>query len=90
MPTLVCTPNLARHFDTKPLTCQDAHTVAECLAELFARTPQAKGYLLEDDGSVRKHVVIFVNGKPITDRLAQSDPVQPADSIQVFQALSGG
>jgi molybdopterin converting factor small subunit len=33
---------------------------------------------------------VFLNDTLITDRVALSDPVTDADTVAVFQALSGG
>ena len=62
----------------------------EALAAVFAARPALRGYVLDDQGSVRRHVAIYVNGRQLADRAALSDPVGPSDEIHVFQALSGG
>jgi sulfur carrier protein ThiS len=49
-----------------------------------------RGYVLDDQGALRRHVAVYVNGRPIADRIGLSDPVGPDDEIHVFQALSGG
>jgi len=65
-------------------------TVGEALAEVFARTPSARGYILDDQGGVRKHVSVFVDGVQIRDRQKQSDSVTTDSEIWIRQALSGG
>lgn len=89
MPRIRFTPNLHRHTP-----CEDAETggdtVAAALDEYFARRPGVRGYLLDDQGAVRHHMVIFVNGEPLRDRAALSDEVAADAEIFVFQALSGG
>ena len=60
------------------------------LENVFATNPRLRDYLLDDQGAVRKHVVIYVNDHPITDRAGQSDALADQDQIFVFQALSGG
>ena len=65
-------------------------TVREALLHVFAASPNLRSYVLDDAGAVRKHVTIFLDGAPITDREAQSDPVRPASEIFLLQALSGG
>jgi sulfur carrier protein ThiS len=49
-----------------------------------------RGYVLDDQGAVRRHVAVYVNGTAIRDRAKLSDPVVPKDEIYVFQALTGG
>ena len=89
MPTVSFTSALQR-FLPAPSTRVDGATVAEALAAVFAARPPLRGYVLDDQGAVRRHVVIFVNGQAIGDRVRLSDPVGPNDEVYVFQALTGG
>ena len=83
------TPNLQRHIDCPPREV-DAATVSEALAVVFAENPKLRGYVLDDQGEVRKHVAIFINGSLIADRSRMSDVVPSGGEIFVMQALSGG
>ncbi len=65
-------------------------TVREVLQNAFAAAPVLRGYILDDQGAVRKHVTVFLDGGPLTDRKTQSDPVKPDSEIFLLQALSGG
>jgi len=44
----------------------------------------------DDQGALRRHVAVYVNGRLVDDRVGLTDPVGPHDEIYVFQALSGG
>ena len=89
MPTVEFTSNLARQTTTR--SCQvDGSTVAEALRAVFARLPALRGYVLDDQGAVRTHVVVFVDGVTVRDRMQLSDAVRPDSEIFVMQALSGG
>jgi len=57
---------------------------------VFASRPALRGYVLNDQGALRRHVAIYVNGRLVNDRIGLTDPVGPRDEIYVFQALSGG
>jgi len=46
--------------------------------------------VLDDQGGLRRHVAVYVNGRLVNDRTGLTDPVGPRDEIYVFQALSGG
>lgn len=83
------TSHLVRH---RPLPKADASggTVAEVLAVVFAGDDLLRGYVLDDQGRVRKHVNIYLDGALINDRVRLSDPVAPHSEIYVLQALSGG
>jgi hypothetical protein len=87
MPRITFTGNLRSHIDAPPAEVR-AGTVREALEQVFARNPRLRSYVLDDQGGVRRHVVIFVGGEPIRDRAAQSDAA--TGEIAVMQALSGG
>ena len=89
MPVVALTAALGR-FLPAPSVRVGGATVAAALDALFADSPGLRGYLLDDQGALRRHVAIYVNGAPVADRARLSDPVQPADEIHVFQALTGG
>jgi molybdopterin synthase sulfur carrier subunit len=57
---------------------------------VFAERPALRGYVLDDQGAVRRHVAIYVGGDPVRDRTGLSDPVGVAAEIYVLQALTGG
>ena len=56
----------------------------------FDAHPAARTYVLDERGSVRKHVAVFVNETLVVDRDQLSDPIAADDRVTVFQALSGG
>lgn len=89
MTTVSFTPNLRRHVDA-PRAPVSGATVGEALDGYFRDHPGVRGYVLDDQGAVRQHVVVFVNGTPVSDRATLSDPIGDNDEIFVFQALSGG
>jgi molybdopterin converting factor small subunit len=89
MTTLSFTPNLRRHVET-PGALADGATVRQVLERYFEANPVIRGYVLDDQGALRKHVAIFVNQELIRDRSGLSDPVRDGDDIFVVQALSGG
>jgi sulfur-carrier protein len=80
---------LQRHVPCPPLSVE-ARTVGEALELAFAREPRLRGYLLDDQGALRKHMAMFLDGAPIADRKGFADPVTPGSEIMVLQALSGG
>jgi sulfur-carrier protein len=83
------TSNLRRHVDC-PTLISDGATAREVLNHVFASNVRLKTYVLDDQGHVRKHMRILVDGLAIRDLEKQSDPVQPHSEVWVMQALSGG
>jgi len=89
MPLVRFTVNLQRHT-LCPLCKVGGNTVAEALRTVFADYPQLQGYIVDEHGSLRRHMTIFVDSQQISDRQGLSDPVQETSEIFVAQALSGG
>jgi len=89
IPTITFTSALQR-FLPAPTERVGGATVAEALAAVFAIHRALRGYVLDDQGALRRHVAVYVNGDPVRDRETLADPVGPRDEICVFQALSGG
>jgi len=89
MPRVVFTENLQRHVACPPVEVSGA-TLREVLDAAFASSPKARGYVLDEQGVVRKHMMLFINGEPIADRITLSDPVPAGAEVYVMQALSGG
>lgn len=89
MPQVHFTRNLASQ--TEAPSCEvPGKTVSEALCAVFAQHPKLRGYIVDDQGSLRTHVVVFVDGNAMTDRSRLSDTVRPDSEIFVMQALSGG
>ena len=57
---------------------------------VIAQNPQARGYVLDDQAALRKHMAIFVDGQIIRDRARLTDAASETSRIYVIQALSGG
>jgi molybdopterin synthase sulfur carrier subunit len=89
LPTISFTSALRRFLEA-PSARVTGDTVGEALGAVFARQPALRGYVLDDQGALRRHVAIYVNGQPVADRTGLSDPVGAEDEIYVFQALTGG
>ena len=81
--------SIARHVEAPSINVSGA-TLAEVFAQVFRKYPQLKGYVLDDQGVVRKHITVFINDRTIRDRQGLSDAVCRDDKVHVFQALSGG
>jgi len=89
MATLEFTANIQRHVAC-PRREVAGNTVRAVLDAAFADNPSARTYVLDDQGALRKHINIFVDGVLIRDRIGLTDPVAPDAAVHVFQALSGG
>jgi sulfur-carrier protein len=83
------TSNLRRHVDNASVACS-ANTVRGVLEQAFLKNERLRDYVLDDQGALRKHMRILVNGRAVQDLVLQSDRVLPDDEVWVMQALSGG
>jgi molybdopterin converting factor small subunit len=89
MARVVFTPNIQRHVAC-PETEAPGATVRAVLDAVFLSNPQARGYVLDDQKALRRHMTIFIDGVLIRDRVGLSDAVGEGSTVYVFQALSGG
>ena len=85
MPRVLFTSNLQRYVAV-PESEVGGTSVAEALTAVFAAQPQVRDYVLDEQGHVRKHIHIYVDGH----RRTLADPVNADSEICVLQALSGG
>jgi molybdopterin synthase sulfur carrier subunit len=89
MPIVTFAPALTRHV---PCAAQqvDAATLRAALDAAFRAAPALRGYVLDEQGAVRKHVAVFVNGEMVPRAAAVARELAPADQVMVIQALTGG
>ncbi len=67
-----------------------ASTVGEALTHAFTDNQRLRSYVLDEQGKLRRHMTVFVDGQLIADRVGLSDPITEATEVYVMQALSGG
>jgi len=92
MPTVEMTRHLYRYFpalENKTITVS-AGSVAEVLREGDALAPGFIDYVLDERGSLRRHVILSVGDTVVLDRKTLSDRVPEDGTVYIFQALSGG
>jgi molybdopterin synthase sulfur carrier subunit len=89
MPQVRFTQAIQRHVAC-PSRQVPGKTLREVLDGYFATNTAARGYVVDDQGALRKHMAIFIDGQPIHDRSTLSDSVGEQGTVDVVQALSGG
>jgi sulfur carrier protein ThiS len=89
MATVRFTQNIQRHVAC-PTRDVEGSTAREVLDNYFRDNERARGYVLDETGAVRRHMVVFVDGDLIHDRETLTDGVNSDSVIDVIQALSGG
>jgi len=89
VPRIAFTSNLERHVAC-PAAVVAGATVREVLDAYFADHPRVRGYVLDEQGALRRHVVVFIGEEQARDRKALTDAVPATADVYVMQALSGG
>lgn len=89
MVTVTFTTALQRHVPALPQKVEPGN-LREVMARVFESLPLLRSYVMDDQGAVRKHVAIFINGATINDRRGLTDLVPDGSEVYVMQALSGG
>ncbi len=89
MATVRFTQNIQRHVSC-PTREAAGTTLREVLDNYFRDNDRARGYVLDERGTMRQHMVAFIDGELVRDRKTLTDPVGPNAVIDVIQALSGG
>ncbi|MFD2270143.1 MoaD/ThiS family protein [Undibacterium arcticum] len=85
-----CFTQQLRRFTDTPQVDTPAATLRPALEAAFAVNPRLRGYVLDEQGHLRPHVAIFIDGLRVRDRVTLDDALRPDSSVHVLQALSGG
>ena len=89
MPVVHFTAHLDGVAPQDPVVVTGA-TVADALEQVWPDHPKLKGYVLDDQDRLRKHVAIFINGELERGPDVLNLSVEAETDIHVLQALSGG
>ncbi|MFI5135337.1 MAG: MoaD/ThiS family protein [Chitinophagales bacterium] len=90
MPTVKFTYALKRFFPELKDTPANGKTLTQVLREIESCYPGISSYLLDEQGSLRRHVNIFIDGDIISDRNKLNHTFSENSEICIMQALSGG
>lgn len=89
MATLHFTSHLRAVAPPEPIEA-DGPTLAAVLETAFDAYPRLRGYILDDQGRVRRHVAVFVDGQMLDRADALAAPMTTTSDVHILQALSGG
>ena len=89
MPTVRFTESIQRHVECPTRDVAGA-TLRHVLEGYFRENERARGYVLDEQGRLRQHMAIFIDGRQVRDRRDLSDQVSADGVVDVIQALSGG
>jgi len=86
--------NFTSHLETFFPTLKPQNLMADNLKELMEKLnqlyPGLISYLLEDNGDIRKHVNVFLDGVLIENKSNLDISLKEVSEVFILQALSGG
>jgi len=65
----------------------EGRSLSELLADLDKRYPGLRFRVVDEQGALRPHIRVFVNGAQVRELSLE---LSPGDEVQFIQALSGG
>ncbi len=90
MATIKFTRALKRFYPNLSTLQVEATTVAEVVKSLGESHPGLNDYIVDERGSLRQHVNIFIQNSLISDREHLTDTLDDKDEVYIMRALSGG
>lgn len=86
--------NFTSHLEVFFPTLKTQKVMALTLSELFSKLnklyPGLSSYLLEDNGVIRKHVNVFLDGILVENKNNMNQSLEGVSEVFILQALSGG
>ena len=89
MPSIAFTSHLREIGPVEPVSC-GGETLSDLLAAVDADYPRVKSYVLDDQGRLRKHIAVFVDGTLQQRDIVLGMKLAGQAKVYVMQALSGG
>ena len=68
----------------------NGNTVEQVLDELFSAHPDIKGHLIEDNGSLRNFVNIFIEGEDIRQKGGMNAEIVDGSDVRIIPSIAGG
>ncbi|MGI9474617.1 MAG: MoaD/ThiS family protein [Rubripirellula sp.] len=90
MPHIEFTSQLAQHVECPADQTVNASSLAEAFELVFTQYPDMRSYVMTEEGVLRQHIAVFIDGEMLANRDKLEVPVGEKSEIFVMQALSGG
>ena len=91
MPSELRIPSPLRRFtDGQSKLEVNATSVREILDELFQTYPEIKNHLIEEDGSLRNFVNIFIDGEDVRQKGGLDAEVKDGADVRIIPSIAGG
>jgi molybdopterin converting factor small subunit len=86
MPRVILTGSIRQRAGGLSVVRVGGATVKATIAALEAAHPALRGWVVDEQGSLRRHVKVFLRGAAV----ALDAGVRPDDELHVVAAISGG
>jgi molybdopterin synthase sulfur carrier subunit len=86
MPRVILTGSIRQHAGGLGTVEVDGTTVRDAIRALQQAHPGLRGWVVDEQGALRRHVKVFLRGKAVTLDV----PVSPDEELHVVAAISGG
>jgi molybdopterin converting factor small subunit len=85
-------PTLMRKFvNSQPSVTVEGGTVSDVLSMLVSNYPDLRSHLYDDEGGLRRHIIIVLNGNDIRTLDAGLQAfVDKRDELRILPAMAGG
>lgn len=90
MATVRIPPVLRRHTGERTQVPASGDSLGAALESLFAKYPELRDSMLDDDGSIRRFVNVYVDDEDVRARQGLDTPVSDDSSIIILPAMAGG
>lgn len=90
MPRIEFTSQLAQHVECPAIQEVEAATLQDAFEQMFQEHPRLRDYVMDQEGVLRQHISVFVDGEMLQQRGALEVPLDGRSDVFVMQALSGG
>lgn len=81
---------LAQVTDGRERVTVEATTVRDAIDGLLSKFPQLRVHVFDEQGEVRRHVMLFHGEDHVRSEEELARPIEPGDVVTVLQAVSGG
>ena len=81
---------LLQYWSGPPSIELEGRTLQQLLHGLEERVPGLGDRILDDQGRLRPHVAVFVNGSIVEGQDPSAVALKPGDAVRIVPAVSGG
>ncbi len=81
---------LMQHVNAPSSLTVEAGTLRELVDALDQRFPGLAGRILDDQGRVRRFVIVFVNERMLDEAAPERVQVRPGDEVYIVPSVAGG